>query len=156
MALDEITYQDWCSVVNVNLTGVFLCTQQAFRVMKNQSPQGGRIINNGSVSASTPRPNSSPYTSTKHAITGLTKSTSLDGRAYNICCGQIDIGNAATEMTQRMRTGIPQPNGTVMVEPTMDSDAVAQAILYMDGLPLDANVLFLTVMANQMPFVGRG
>jgi len=156
VALDEITYEDWCSVVNVNLTGVFLCTQQAFRVMKNQSPQGGRIINNGSVSASTPRPNSSPYTSTKHAITGLTKSTSLDGRAYNICCGQIDIGNAATEMTQRMRTGIPQPNGTVMVEPTMDSNAVAQAILYMDGLPLDANVLFLTVMANQMPFVGRG
>ncbi len=154
--LDEISYEDWRAVVDVNLTGVFLCTQQAFRIMKSQSPQGGRIINNGSISASTPRPNSSPYTSTKHALTGLTKSTSLDGRAYNICCGQIDIGNAATEMTQRMRTGIPQPNGSVMVEPTMDSDAVAQAILYMDGLPLDSNVLFLTVMANQMPFVGRG
>ncbi len=154
--LDEISYEDWRAVVDVNLTGVFLCTQQAFRVMKNQTPQGGRIINNGSVSASTPRPNSSPYTATKHALTGLTKSTSLDGRAYNICCGQIDIGNAATEMTQRMRTGIPQPNGSVMVEPTMDSDAVAQAILYMDSLPLDSNVLFLTVMANQMPFVGRG
>jgi len=154
--LDEISYEDWRAVVDVNLTGVFLCTQQAFRVMKNQTPQGGRIINNGSVSASTPRPNSSPYTATKHALTGLTKSTSLDGRAYNICCGQIDIGNAATEMTQRMRTGIPQPNGSVMVEPTMDSNAVAQAILYMDSLPLDSNVLFLTVMANQMPFVGRG
>ena len=154
--LDEITYEDWRAVVDVNLTGVFLCTQQAFRIMKNQTPQGGRIINNGSISAHTPRPNSSPYTSTKHALTGLTKSTSLDGRAYNICCGQIDIGNAATEMTQRMRTGIPQANGAVMVEPTMNSDAVAQAILYMDSLPLDSNVLFLTVMANQMPYVGRG
>ena len=154
--LDEISYEDWCAVVNVNLTGVFLCTQQAFRIMKNQTPQGGRIINNGSISASSPRPNTSPYTSTKHALTGLTKSTSLDGRAYNICCGQIDIGNAATEMTQRMKTGIPQPNGTVMVEPTMDSDSVALTILYMDSLPLDSNVLFLTVLANQMPFVGRG
>ncbi len=154
--LDEISYEDWRAVVDVNLTGVFLCTQQAFRIMKNQTPQGGRIVNNGSISASTPRPNSSPYTSTKHALTGLTKSTSLDGRAYNICCGQIDIGNAATEMTQRMKTGIPQANGTVMVEPTMDSDSVAQTILYMDSLPLDTNVLFLTVMANQMPLVGRG
>ncbi len=154
--LDEISYEDWRAVVDVNLTGVFLCTQQAFRIMKNQTPQGGRIVNNGSISASTPRPNSSPYTSTKHALTGLTKSTSLDGRAYNICCGQIDIGNAATEMTQRMKTGIPQANGTVMVEPTMDSDSVAQTILYMDSLSLDTNVLFLTVLANQMPYVGRG
>ena len=154
--LDEISYEDWRAVVDVNLTGVFLCTQQAFRIMKNQTPQGGRIVNNGSISASTPRPNSSPYTSTKHALTGLTKSTSLDGRAYNICCGQIDIGNAATEMTQRMKTGIPQANGTVMVESTMDSDSVAQTILYMDSLPLDTNVLFLTVLANQMPYVGRG
>ena len=153
---DEISYEDWKAVVDVNLTGVFLCTQRAFRIMKNQTPQGGRIINNGSISAHTPRPNSSPYTSTKHAITGLTKSTSLDGRAYNICCGQIDIGNAATEMTERMQTGIPQANGTIVVEPTMNSDAVAQTILYMDSLPLDANVLFLTVMANQMPYVGRG
>ena len=153
---DEITYEDWRAVVDVNLTGVFLCTQRAFRIMKNQTPQGGRIINNGSISAHTPRPNSSPYTSTKHAITGLTKSTSLDGRAYNICCGQIDIGNAATEMTERMQTGIPQANGALMVEPTMDSDSVAQTILYMDSLPLDSNVLFLTVMANQMPYVGRG
>ena len=153
---DEISYEDWKAVVDVNLTGVFLCTQRAFRIMKNQTPQGGRIINNGSISAHTPRPNSSPYTSTKHAITGLTKSTSLDGRAYNICCGQIDIGNAATEMTERMQTGIPQANGTLMVEPTMDSDSVAQTILYMDSLPLDSNVLCLTVMANQMPYVGRG
>ncbi len=156
MELDEIPFEDWQAVVDVNLTGVFLCTQQAFRIMKSQNPQGGRIINNGSISAHTPRPNSSPYTSTKHAITGLTKSTSLDGRAYNICCGQIDIGNAATEMTERMRAGIPQANGSVMVEPTMDADAVAKAILYMDSLPLDTNVLFLTVMANQMPYVGRG
>ena len=153
---DEISYEDWKAVVDVNLTGVFLCTQRAFRIMKNQTPQGGRIINNGSISAHTPRPNSSPYTSTKHAITGLTKSTSLDGRAYNICCGQIDIGNAATEMTERMQTGIPQANGTIMVEPTMNSDSVAQTILYMDSLPLDSNVLCLTVMANQMPYVGRG
>ena len=153
---DEITYEDWKAVVDVNLTGVFLCTQRAFRIMKNQTPQGGRIINNGSISAHTPRPNSSPYTSTKHAITGLTKATSLDGRAYNICCGQIDIGNAATEMTERMQTGIPQANGTIMVEPTMNSDSVAQTILYMDSLPLDSNVLCLTVMANQMPYVGRG
>jgi len=153
---DEISYEDWKSVVDVNLTGVFLCTQRAFRIMKNQTPQGGRIINNGSISAHTPRPNSAPYTSTKHSITGLTTSTSLDGRAYNICCGQIDIGNAATEMTARMRTGIPQANGSVMVEPNMDSDGVAQTILYMDSLPLDTNVLTLTVMANQMPYVGRG
>ena len=154
--LDEISYEDWRAVVDVNLTGVFLCTQQAFRIMKTQTPQGGRIINNGSISAQTPRPNTSPYTSTKHALTGLTKSTSLDGRAYNICCGQIDIGNAATEMTQRMKTGITQANGTTMVEPRMDSDSVAQTVLYMDSLPLDTNVLFLTVLANQMPYVGRG
>ena len=153
---DEISYEDWKAVVDVNLTGVFLCTQRAFRIMKNQTPQGGRIINNGSISAHAPRPNSSPYTSTKHAITGLTKSTSLDGRAYNICCGQIDIGNAATEMTERMQTGIPQANGTIIIEPTMNSDSVAQTILYMDSLPLDSNVLCLTVMANQMPYVGRG
>jgi NAD(P)-dependent dehydrogenase (short-subunit alcohol dehydrogenase family) len=153
---DEISFEDWKAVVDVNLTGVFLCTQRAFRIMKNQTPQGGRIINNGSISAHTPRPNSAPYTSTKHAITGLTKSTSLDGRAYNICCGQIDIGNAATEMTERMRSGILQANGTTMVEPNMDSDGVAQTILYMDSLPLDTNVLTLTVMANTMPYVGRG
>lgn len=156
MELDEIPFEDWQAVVDVNLTGSFLCTQHAFRIMKKQNPQGGRIINNGSISAHTPRPQSAPYTSTKHAISGLTKSTSLDGRQYNICCGQIDIGNAATEMTERMKTGVPQANGCVLVEPTMDSDAVAKAVLYMDSLPLDTNVLFLTVMANQMPYVGRG
>ena len=156
MELDEIPFEDWQAVVDVNLTGSFLCTQHAFRIMKKQNPQGGRIINNGSISAHTPRPQSAPYTSTKHALSGLTKSTSLDGRQYNICCGQIDIGNAATEMTERMKTGVPQANGYVLVEPTMDSDAVAKAVLYMDSLPLDTNVLFLTVMANQMPYVGRG
>lgn len=153
---DEIPFDAWQSVLAVNLTGSFLCTQQAFRIMRDQTPQGGRIINNGSISAHAPRPNSAPYTATKHAITGLTKSTSLDGRKYNICCGQIDIGNAATEMTERMKGGVPQANGSSMVEPTMNSDAVAQAVLYMASLPLDTNVLFLTVMANQMPFVGRG
>ncbi|MEZ4677753.1 MAG: SDR family oxidoreductase [Caldilineaceae bacterium] len=154
--LEELTLEQWQDVVNVNLTGSFLCTQEAIRLMKDQDPQGGRIINNGSISAHAPRPNSAPYTATKHAITGLTKSTSLDGRKYNIACGQIDIGNAATPMTQRMQRGVPQANGEVKVEPTMDVENVAQAIVYMDSLSLDANVQFITVMATQMPFVGRG
>ena len=156
MEFDEIPLADWQAVVNVNLTGSFLCAQEAFRMMKNQQPMGGRIINNGSISAHAPRPNSSPYTATKHAITGLTKSIALDGRPYDIVAGQIDIGNAATEMTERMTGGVPQANGSLMVEPRMDSDAVAKAVVYMDGLPLDANVLFLTVMASKMPYVGRG
>jgi NAD(P)-dependent dehydrogenase (short-subunit alcohol dehydrogenase family) len=154
--LEELTLDQWQHVVNVNLTGSFLCTQEAIKLMKDQEPQGGRIINNGSISAHAPRPNSAPYTATKHAITGLTKSTSLDGRKYNIACGQIDIGNAATPMTQRMQRGVPQANGEVKVEPTMDVENVARAILYMDSLTLDANVQFITVMATQMPFVGRG
>lgn len=154
--LEDLTFEQWTKVVDVNLTGVFLCTQEAFRLMKAQSPRGGRIINNGSISATAPRPNSAPYTATKHAITGLTKSTSLDGRRYDIACGQIDIGNAATEMTARMVEGVPQANGTVAVEPRMDVAHVAQAVVYMAGLPLDANVLFMTVMATQMPLVGRG
>lgn len=153
---DEIPLADWQAVVDVNLTGSFLCAQEAFRMMKNQTPMGGRIINNGSISAHAPRPNSSPYTATKHAITGLTKSLALDGRPYDIVAGQIDIGNAATEMTERMTGGVPQANGTTMIEPRMDSDAVAKAVVYMDSLPLDANVLFLTVMASKMPYVGRG
>ncbi len=153
---DEIPLADWQAVVDVNLTGSFLCAQEAFRMMKNQKPMGGRIINNGSISAHAPRPNSSPYTATKHAITGLTKSLALDGRPYDIVAGQVDIGNAATEMTERMTGGVPQANGTMMVEPRMDSDAVAKAIVYMDSLPLEANVLFLTVMASKMPYVGRG
>jgi len=143
-------------VVDVNLTGAFLCTQQAFRVMKEQQPPGGRIINNGSISAHVPRPFSAPYTATKHAITGLTRSTSLDCRAYGIACGQIDIGNAATEMTERMAEGILQANGTVAVEPRMDLEHVARAVLYMASLPLEANVQFMTVMATNMPFIGRG
>ena len=154
--LEELTVAQWRRVVEVNLTGAFLCTQAAFRLMKEQSPRGGRIINNGSVSAHAPRPNSAPYTATKHAITGLTKSTALDGRKYDIACGQIDIGNAATEMTERMQLGIVQANGEIAVEPTMHVENVARAVLYMAGLPLDANVLFLTVMATKMPFVGRG
>jgi NAD(P)-dependent dehydrogenase (short-subunit alcohol dehydrogenase family) len=154
--LEDLTYEQWMTVVNANLTGVFLCTQEAFRLMKSQDPRGGRIINNGSISAHTPRPNSSPYTSTKHAVTGLTKAASLDGRQYDIAVGQIDIGNAETPMTQRMKTGVPQPNGSVMVEPVMDVEHVAKAVVYMASLPLDANVLFLTVMATKMPFVGRG
>ena len=154
--LEELTVEQWQAVVNVNLTGSFLCTQEAFRIMKDQQPMGGRIINNGSISADRPRPNSAPYTSTKHAVTGLTKSTSLDGRKYDIACGQIDIGNAATEMTSRMSGGVPQANGETAVEPTMDIGAVADAIVYMAGLPLDANVQFLTVMATKMPFIGRG
>lgn len=154
--LEELDVAVWRSVVDANLTGTFLCTQEAFRLMKAQRPGGGRIINNGSLSAHTPRPNSAPYTATKHAITGLTKSTSLDGRAYDIACGQIDIGNAATEMTERMSDGVPQPDGSVRPEPTMDVEHVARAVVYMVSLPLDANVQFLTVMATGMPFVGRG
>ena len=154
--LEELTYDQWQAVVNVNLTGVFLCTQQAFRIMKDQNPRGGRIINNGSVSAYVPRPNSAPYTATKHAVQGLTRATSLDGRKHDIACGQIDIGNAATEMTQRMTDGMPQANGDTMVEPRMDADDVARAVVYMASLPLEANVQFMTVMATKMPYVGRG
>ena len=154
--LEELTFEQWTSVVNVNLTGSFLCTREAFRVMKSQTPMGGRIINNGSISAHVPRPNSSPYTSTKHAITGLTRSTSLDGRKYDIACGQIDIGNAVTPMTERMTDGVPQANGTTVAEPRMDVNHVGDAVVYMGGLPLDANVQFLTVMATKMPYIGRG
>ena len=154
--LEDLTVAQWQSVVNVNFTGMFLCIQQAFRVMKAQSPQGGRIINNGSISSTTPRPNSIAYTSTKHGVRGMTKAASLDGRRYNIAVGQIDIGNAATDMTQRMRTGILQPNGEMVVEPVMDVAIVGKSVLYMDSLPLEANVLFHTVMATKMPFVGRG
>ena len=154
--MDELTVEQWKAVVDVNLTAVFLCTQQAFKLMKTQSPRGGRIINNGSISAVAPRPLSAPYTATKHAITGLTKATSLDGRAHDIACGQIDIGNAASEMTQRMTTGVPQANGTMMVEPRMDVKHVADAVVHMASLPLEANVQFMTVMATKMPFVGRG
>ena len=154
--LEDLPYEQWKAVVDTNLTGSFLCTQEAFKIMKSQDPRGGRIINNGSISAHAPRPGSVAYTSTKHAITGLTKTTALDGRKYDIACGQIDIGNAATEMTARMQRGVPQANGSIEVEPTMDSDAVARAVVYMASLPLDANVLFMTVMATKMPFVGRG
>jgi NAD(P)-dependent dehydrogenase (short-subunit alcohol dehydrogenase family) len=154
--LEELTVEQWQAVVNVNLTGPFLCTREAFRVMKSQNPRGGRIINNGSISAHVPRPNSAPYTSTKHAITGLTRSASLDGRAFDIACGQIDIGNAATEMTEQIGKGVPQANGTIAAEARMDPDDVARAVLYMSSLPLTANVLFMTVMANKMPYVGRG
>jgi NAD(P)-dependent dehydrogenase (short-subunit alcohol dehydrogenase family) len=154
--LDELSFEQWKNVVDINLTGAFLCTQQAFRLMKTQQPMGGRIINNGSISAHAPRPNSAPYTATKHAITGLTKSTSLDGRKYDIACGQIDIGNAHTDLAARMAKGVPQANGTVAVEPLMDVAHVASSVLFMASLPLDANVQFLTVMATKMPFVGRG
>ena len=154
--LEDLTYAQWKNVVDINLTGPFLCTQEAFKLMKAQEPRGGRIINNGSISAHAPRPNSAPYTSTKHAITGLTKSSSLDGRKYDIACGQIDIGNAGTDMAARMATGVPQANGAIAVEPLMDVANVANAILYMASLPLDANVQFLTVMATKMPFIGRG
>jgi NAD(P)-dependent dehydrogenase (short-subunit alcohol dehydrogenase family) len=154
--LEEISDQQWNTVVAVNLTGSFLCAREAFRLMKGQTPRGGRIINHGSLSAHTPRPNSAPYTATKHAITGLTKSLALDGRAFDIACGQIDIGNAATDMTERMLDGVPQPNGELLVEPRIDPGHVADAILYMARLPLDVNVLFMTVMATGMPFVGRG
>jgi NAD(P)-dependent dehydrogenase (short-subunit alcohol dehydrogenase family) len=154
--LEELSFEQWKNVVDVNLTGAFLCTQEAFKLMKAQSPRGGRIINNGSISAHAPRPNSSPYTSSKHAITGLTKSTSLDGRKYDIACGQIDIGNALTEMAERMAKGVPQANGEIAVEPLMDVQHVANAVVHMASLPLEANVQFLTVMATKMPFVGRG
>jgi len=154
--LEDLTIEQWRAVVDVNLTGAFLCTREAFRVMKAQTPRGGRIINNGSISAQVPRPNSAPYTATKHAITGLTKSTSLDGRAYDIACGQIDIGNAATDITARMAEGVPQANGTRMVEPRMDVNDVARAVVYMASLPLESNVQFMTVMATKMPLIGRG
>ena len=154
--MEDLPFEQWSATVAVNLTGPFLCSQEAIRMMKTQDPRGGRIINNGSISAHTPRPYSAPYTSTKHAITGLTKSISLDCRQYDICCGQIDIGNAATEMTARMAGGVLQANGTTAPEPRMDVQNVANAVLYMAGLPLDSNVLFMTVMANTMPFVGRG
>jgi NAD(P)-dependent dehydrogenase (short-subunit alcohol dehydrogenase family) len=154
--MEDLTYEQWQQVLATNLTGPFLCTQEAIKLMKSQKPMGGRIINNGSISAHAPRPNSVPYTATKHAITGLTKSTSLDCRKYDIACGQIDIGNAATPMTERMKKGVPQPNGTMAVEPTMNVQNVADAIVYMASRPLDANVQFLTVMATKMPFVGRG
>ena len=156
VALEDLDISAWRRVVDVNLTGAFLCTQAAFRIMKAQSPRGGRIINNGSISAHVPRPRSIAYTATKHAITGLTRSTSLDGRAYDIACGQIDIGNAATEMTARMTGGVPQADGTLAPEPLMDVAAVADAVVYMAGLPLSANVQFMTVMATNMPFIGRG
>jgi len=154
--LEDLSYEQWKAAVDTNLTGPFLCTQEAFRMMKNQTPRGGRIINNGSISAQAPRPNSAPYTATKHAITGLTKSTSLDGRHFDIACGQIDIGNAGTPMTAKMKDGVPQANGTIMPEPTMDVENVARAVVYMASLSLDANVQFMTVMATKMPLIGRG
>ena len=154
--LEDLPLDQWKRVVDVNLTGAFLCTQAAFRAMKSQAPRGGRIINNGSISAHAPRPRSVAYTATKHAITGLTRSTSLDGRAYDIACGQIDIGNAGTDMTRAMSRGVPQADGSVAPEPVMDVQAVADAVLYMAGLPLEANVQFMTVMATKMPFIGRG
>jgi len=154
--LEDFAYEQWSKIVGVNLTGMFLCTQEAFRIMKSQDPRGGRIINNGSISAHTPRPNSAPYTATKHAVTGLTKSTALDGRKYDIACSQIDIGNAQTELAARMAKGVPQADGTVAVEPLMDVEHVARVVVYLAGLPLDVNVLFMTIMATKMPFVGRG
>lgn len=156
LPFEEVSLAHWKRVLDVNLTAPFLCTQHAFRLMKDQDPRGGRIINNGSISAHVPRPRSAAYTATKHAITGLTRSTSLDGRAYDIACGQIDIGNAGTDMAAPMRTGVPQPNGTVTPEAVMDVKAVADALVYMAGLPLEANVQFMTVMATKMPFIGRG
>ena len=156
MLLEDLTLEQWQRVVDLNLTGSFLCTQEAFRIMKDQDPRGGRIINNGSISADRPRPNSAPYSATKHALTGLTKATSLDGRKYDIACGQIDIGNALTEMTAGMGRGVPQPSGERMAEPTFDVEHVADAIVYMAGLPLDANVPFITIMATTMPLFGRG
>jgi NAD(P)-dependent dehydrogenase (short-subunit alcohol dehydrogenase family) len=154
--VDELDLADWRQVVDTNLTGAFLCAQHAVRMMKAQDPRGGRIINNGSISAHTPRPNSIAYTATKHAVTGLTKSISLDGRAWNVACGQIDIGNAATELTERFSRGVPQANGSIAAEPTFDSRHVADAVLYMAALPLDANVQFLTITATAMPYIGRG
>ena len=155
-ALEDIAYDQWMAVVAANLTGAFLCTQQAFRLMKSQQPRGGRIINNGSISAHVPRPNSAPYTATKHAITGLTRSTALDGRKFDIACGQIDIGNAGTDMTARMSKGVPQADGSLAPEPTIDPQHIARAVAYMATLPLDANVPFITVMATKMPYIGRG
>jgi NAD(P)-dependent dehydrogenase (short-subunit alcohol dehydrogenase family) len=154
--LEDLPYEQWKAVVDTNLTGSFICTQEAFKIMKSQEPRGGRIINNGSISAYAPRPGSVAYTSTKHAITGLTKTTSLDGRKYDIACGQIDVGNAETPLTERMKKGVPQAHGAIAVEPTMDVEHVADAVVYMASLPLDANVQFMTVMATKMPFVGRG
>ena len=154
--MDELTWEQWKAVVDVNLNAVFLCTQQAFKLMRHQSPRGGRIINNGSISAHVPRPFSGPYTATKHAITGLTRATSLDGRAWDIACGQIDIGNAATDMTERMTRGVLQPNGEMIPEPRMDVRHVADAVVHMASLPLSANIQFMTVMATNMPFIGRG
>ncbi len=154
--LEDLTYEQWKSVLDTNLTGAFLCTQEAFKMMKSQQPRGGRIINNGSISAYAPRPNSVPYTASKHAITGLTRSASLDGRKYDIACGQIDIGNADTPLAQKMKEGVPQANGEIAKEPTMNPADVARAVVYMASLPLDANVQFMTVMATKMPFIGRG
>jgi NAD(P)-dependent dehydrogenase (short-subunit alcohol dehydrogenase family) len=156
MPMEDLSYEQWKGVVDTNLTGSFLCAQQAIRIMKNQSPKGGRIINNGSISAHVPRPFSAPYTSTKHAITGLTKSISLDGRKDNIACGQIDIGNAETPLTRSMPKGVPQANGEIAVEPVMDVEQVAQAVLQMAELPLETNVQFMTIMATKMPYIGRG
>jgi NAD(P)-dependent dehydrogenase (short-subunit alcohol dehydrogenase family) len=154
--LEDVTFEQWQAVVSVNLTGMFLCTQAAFKLMKDQTPRGGRIINNGSISAYTPRVSSAPYTATKHAVLGLTKSTALDGRKYDIACGQIDIGNAATELTERMTRGMPQPDGSVVAEPRMDVEHVANSIVHMANLPLDVNILVMTIMATKMPYVGRG
>jgi NAD(P)-dependent dehydrogenase (short-subunit alcohol dehydrogenase family) len=154
--LEELSVEQWRAVVDINLTGAFFCTQEAFRIMKDQDPRGGRIINNGSISAHVPRPNTAPYTATKHAITGLTRSTSLDGRKYDIACGQIDIGNAATEMTERMTAGVPQADGSVAVEPRMDVTEVGRAVAFMASQPPDSNVQFVTIMATKMPFIGRG
>ncbi len=155
-ALEDLEFEAWQKVINTNLTGSFLCTQEAIKMMKNQTPMGGRIINNGSISAHAPRPNSAPYTASKHAITGLTKSTSLDGRKYNIACGQIDIGNAETDMAARMKEGVPQADGSIKAEAMMRAEDVANAVVYMASLPLEANVQFMTIMATKMPFVGRG
>ncbi len=154
--MEELSFDQWKRVVDTNLTGMFLCTQEAFKLMKSQDPRGGRIINNGSISAQSPRPNSAPYTASKHGVTGLTKSTSLDGRKYNIACSQIDIGNARTELSSVMSQGVPQANGSIAAEPVMDVEHVARAVLFMASLPLDANVQFMTVMATKMPFIGRG
>ena len=156
VSLEDLSFEQWTNVVNVNLTGVFLCTQEAFRLMKAQTPMGGRIINNGSISAHVPRPGSAPYTATKHAVTGLTRSTSLDGRKYNIACGQIDIGNALTEMAARMTKGVPQADGSIQVEPVMDVSNVGKTVAHMASLPMEANVQFVTVMVTNMPFIGRG
>jgi NAD(P)-dependent dehydrogenase (short-subunit alcohol dehydrogenase family) len=156
VALEDLRFEQWKMVVDINLTGAFLCTQEAFKIMKQQQPRGGRIINNGSISAHSPRPNSAPYTATKHGMTGLTKSTALDGRKYDIACGQIDIGNADTELTEKMKSGVAQADGSMAIEPTIDPQCVARAVVYMASLPLDANVQFLTLMATKMPFIGRG